>query len=47
MNQDVNGNIKLFLKEVSKADERKAECCKRIKYENERLALEELKVRRT
>ena len=31
MNQDVNGNRKLFWKEVSKENRRKVESCSRIK----------------
>ena len=39
MNQDVNGNRKLFWKEVSKVNEVKVESCSRIRDENGRLAL--------
>ena len=46
MNQDVNGNRKLFWKEVSKANGGKVECCSIIKDENGRLPLEEVEVRR-
>ena len=38
MNEDVNGNRKLFWKEVSNAKEGKVENCRRKKYGNERLA---------
>ena len=38
MNEDVNGNRKLFLKEVSNAKGGKVEICSRIKDGNERLA---------
>ena len=41
MNQDVNGNGKLFWKEVSKANVGKVKSCSRIKDGNERLALGE------
>ena len=34
MNQDVNGNRKLFWKEVSKVNGGKVESCSRIKYRN-------------
>ena len=44
MNQDVNGNRKLFWKEVSKASGRKVESCIRIKDGNGRLALGEVEV---
>ena len=40
MNQGVNGNKKLFWKEVSKANGGKVESCCRIKDGNGRLALE-------
>ena len=46
MNQDMNGNRKLFWKEVSKPNEGKVESCSRIKNGNGRLALEEVGVRR-
>ena len=39
MNQDVDGNKKLFWEEVSKVNEGKMESCSRIKDGNERLAL--------
>ena len=45
MNQDVNGNRKLFWKEVSKVKRGKVEDCRRIKDGNGRLALEEVEVR--
>ena len=45
-NQYVNGNRKLFLKEVSKANEGKVENCKRIKDRNGRLVPEGAEVRR-
>ena len=38
MNDDVNGNRKLFWKEVSNAKGGKMESCSNIKNENERLA---------
>ena len=41
MNQDVNGNRKLFWKEVSKANRGKVENSNRIKAGNGRLILEE------
>ena len=44
MNKDVNGNMKLFLKEVSNAEVRKVESFSRTKDANERLAQEEDKV---
>ena len=44
MNQDVNGNRKLFRKEVSKANGGKVENSIRIKDGNGRLALEEAEV---
>ena len=37
MNEDVNGNRKLFWKEVSNAKEGKVESCGRVKDGNERL----------
>ena len=46
MNQDVNGNKKLFKKEVSKANGRKVENFNRIKDVNGSLVLEEAEVRR-
>ena len=46
MNQDVNGNRKLFWKEVSKANGRRVGSCSRIKDGNWRLTVEEVKVRR-
>ena len=46
MNQDVNGNRKLFWKKVIKANGRNAENFDRIEDVNERLVLEELEVRR-
>ena len=46
MNQDVNGNRKLFCKDVSKANGENMENCNRIKDENGRLALEEVEVRK-
>ena len=45
MNQDVNGNRKLFWKEVTKANKGKVEDSNRIKDGNGRLALEEAEVR--
>ena len=45
-NEDVNGNRKLFWKEVSKSNEPKAENSSRIKNENGRLSLEEVEERR-
>ena len=44
MNQDVNGNRKLFWKEVSKAKGGKVESSNRIKDGNGRLILEEAEV---
>ena len=44
MNQDVNGNRKLFWKEVSKVNGGKMENSNRIKDGNRRLALEEVEV---
>ena len=44
--QDVNGNRKLFCKEVSKVNGGKVENCNRIKDGNGRLTLEEAEVRR-
>ena len=46
MNQDVNGNRKVFWKDVSKANGRKVENSNRIKDGNGKLALEEVEVRR-
>ena len=46
MNQDENGNRKLFWKEVSKANGGKVENSNRIKDGNWRLVLEEAEVRR-
>ena len=46
MNQDVNGNRKLFWKEVSKANGGKVENFNRIKDGNGRLALEEVEMQR-
>ena len=46
MNQDVNGNTKLFLKEVSKANVGKVKNSNRIKDGNGRLVLEEADVQR-
>ena len=40
MNQDVNGNRKLFWKEVSKINEVKVENCSRVKDRNERFRCE-------
>ena len=39
MNEDVNGNRKLFWKEVSKANEGKVESCRRVKGGNGRLVM--------
>ena len=39
MSQDVNGNRKLFRKEVSKMNEVKVENCSRVRDGNGRLAL--------
>ena len=44
MNQHLNGNRKLFWKEVSKANGGKVENSNRIKDENGRLVLEETEV---
>ena len=41
MNQYIDGNMKLFQKEVSKVSEKKMESCCRIKDGNGRLALGE------
>ena len=46
MNQSVDGNRKLFWKEVSKVNEGKVENCSRIKDGNGRPVLEEEEVRR-
>ena len=46
MNEDMNGNRKLFWKEVSIVKRGKVESCSRIKNENGRLALGEDEVRR-
>ena len=46
MNQDANGNKKLFWKEVSIANEEKMESSNRIKDRKGRLGLEEVEVRR-
>ena len=46
MNQDVNGNRKLFWKGVNKANGGKVENYNRIKDRNGRLVLEEAEVRR-
>ena len=46
MNQDVNGNRKLFWKEVSKANGGKVENSNRIKNGNGRLTLEKAEVQR-
>ena len=42
MNQDVNGNRKLFRKEVTKANRGKVESCSTIKDGNGMLALGEV-----
>ena len=44
MNQNVNGNMKLFWKEVNKANGSKVKNSNRIKDGNGRLALEEAEV---
>ena len=44
MNQDRNGNGKLFWKEVSKVKGEKVKNCSRIKDKNVRLPLEEVEV---
>ena len=44
MNQDVNGNRKLFLQEVSKVNGGKMENCSKIKDGNGTLVLEEVEV---
>ena len=46
MNQDENGNMKLFWKEVSKTNGVKVDSCSRIKDGNGRLVVEEAKVPR-
>ena len=46
MNDDVNGNMKLFCKEVSNLKGGKIESCSRIKDGNGRLAEGEDEVRR-
>ena len=46
MNQDVNGNRKLFRKEVSKANGGKMESCSRIKDRNGKFSLGEDELRR-
>ena len=46
MNHDVNGNRKLFCKEVSNAKEGKVNSCSRIKDGHGRLAQGEDEVRR-
>ena len=46
MNQDVNGNRKLFWKEVSKVNGGKVENSNKIKDGNGRLVLEKAEVRR-
>ena len=46
MNENVNGNKKLFWKEVSNVERGKVGSCNRIKDGNERLAQEEDEVRR-
>ena len=46
MNEDVNGNKKLFWKEVSKVNGGKVDSCNRIKDGNERLELGEDEVKR-
>ena len=46
MSQDVNGNRKLFWKEVSKVNGGKVESCSRAKDGKRRLALSEVEVRR-
>ena len=46
MNQDVNGNRKLFRKDVSKENRGKVESWNRMKDENGKLALGEVEVRR-
>ena len=46
MNQDVNGNKKLFGKEVSKANGGKVESCSIIKDGNGSLGLGDVEVRR-
>ena len=46
MNEDVNGNLKLFWKEVSNAKGGKVESCSRIKDGNRKLVKGEDEVRR-
>ena len=46
MNEDVNGNKKVFWKEVSNAKGRKVESCSRMKDGSRRLAQGEDEVRR-
>ena len=46
MNQDMNGNRKLFWKEVSKVNGEKVENSNRIKDGNGRLVLKEAEVQR-
>ena len=46
MNENVNGNRKLFWKEVSNAKGGKVESCSRIKDGNGRLAQEESEMRK-
>ena len=46
MNEDVNGNRKLFWKEVSNAKEGKVEICSRIRDANGRLAQGEDEIQR-
>ena len=44
MNQDMNGNRKLFWKEVSKANGGKVESCSRVRYGNGRFSLGKVEV---
>ena len=46
MNQDVNGNTKLFWREASKVNGRKIESCSRIKDSNRRLKVGDYEVQR-
>ena len=46
LNQDINGNKKLFLKEVSKSNLGKLDSCSKIKERKGRLALGGVQVRR-
>ena len=46
MNEDVNGNRKLFRKEVSNAKRKKVESCSRVKDVNGRLAQGEDEMRK-